>query len=316
MKIKAKVLSPVHIRGEKYLKNFNFVQDKDVYIFDEFECFEFLSRGDIEKVKNNAKRVVKSNVEIEKNEIYTFMDYFDLEENRYKVYIPASSIKGAIRTAYEDFLRKNINNRKNRKNINDKFQKVILKDVKKDFETKIYKSINIKICKKAQMNRNDKVQELMQYVECLVPNQEFEFEIKFRDKNLERFFVKNMNNFYLDKYLDDTKKAKTCKLQNIECDNCIEKEDYLECDLYFYDESLPKFDKNQLIRENKFLLNLGHFGGAIKKSLDSKRKISSKCRDNKKYTTTKTYALEKDEHPPYFEKELLPFGWVLCEILE
>ena len=306
MKVKAKVLSPVHIRKERYLKDFSFIQDKDVYIFDEFECFEFLSRGDIEKIKNNAKRVIKSNVEIEKNEVYTFMDYFDLEENRYRVYIPASSIKGAIRIAYENFLRGNIN---------DKFQKIILKDIKDDFETKIYKSINIKICKNAQTNRKKRVKELMQYVECLIPNQEFEFEIEFRDKYLERHFVKNMNNFYFDKYLDDIKKAKTCK-QNIECENCIEKDGYLECELYFYNASLPEFDKNRLIQENKFLLNLGHFGGAVKKSLDEKRKITSKCGKESKYTTTKTYALEKDGHLPYFEKELLPFGWILCEIME
>ncbi len=305
MKIKAKILSPVHIRKERCLKEFNFIQDKDVYIFDEFECFEFLSKGEIEKVKNNSKRIIKSSIEIKKNEVYTFMDYFDLEENSYKVYIPASSIKGAIRTAYENA----------KKFKNENFQKLILKDIKKDFDTKIYKSINIKICKNVQMNRKKRVKELMQYVECLISNQEFEFEIEFRDKKLRDFFVRNMNNFYFDKYIDDTKKAKTCKINDIECDNCEDKGDYLDCDLYFYNESLPEFDKNELMREKKFLINIGHFGGAIKKSKNYRR-ITSDCGKNSKFTTAKTYALDMSCNDNItFEKSLVPFGWVLCEMV-
>jgi len=306
MLVKCKILSPIHIRKEAYIKDFSFVQDKnkDVYIFDEFDCFEYMNSFNLQKIKECARRKIKTHFEINKKEIFTFMDYFDVKENRYKVYLPGSSIKGAIRTAFEN---KNINN------LDKKFQRVRVDDVKGDFDTKIYKSINIKICKNLQENRN-KTERVSQFVECLVPNQEFTFEMDIGYFSINNF-IKILNDFYFGKYLDDTFKAKTCKIKNKECENCEDKDKYLECDLYFYNKSLPIFKKDKLNKNKKFFLNLGHFGGAVKKSID-RRKIFSKCGKETKFTTTKTFALDQNGTPPYFENELIPFGWVVCEIIE
>jgi len=303
MLVKCKILSPIHIRKEAYIKHFSFVQDKnkDIYIFDEFDCFEYINNFDLKKIKDCAKRKIRSHFEINKEEIFTFMDY--VKENRYKVYLPGSSIKGAIRTTFEN---------KSISNLDKKFQKVRVNDVKGDFITKIYKSINIKICKNFQEDRI-KTDRILQFVECLIPNQEFIFEINIGDFSINNF-IKIMNDFYFYKYLDDTSKARTCKIENKKCENCEDKNEYLECDLYFYNKSLPILNKNELNKNKKFLLNLGHFGGAVKKSID-RRKIFSKCgKKNNKFTTTKTFALEKDSTSLFFENELVPFGWIICEI--
>jgi len=70
------------------------------------------------------------------------------------------------------------------------------------------------------------------------------------------------------------------------------------------------------LKEKKFLLNVGRFGGAVKKSMDNRRKIKNSHCNDKRYVTAKTFALEKEcKDNTYYENCLIPFGWILCEII-
>jgi len=374
MKIKVKVLSPLHISADEPLeKDFNFFEkDGDVYFLDEFRVVDyFLSRGfgiNWIYLNRGGKRVLSENAkkEIIKNRLYTKKVKNSLELTKNEVipfispkrtFIPGSSIKGAIKTAIVNCLlnannqnpvdcmyevkdmkerceslinsSKNKSYSKNRlkdnrgeeKTLDDDlvefFSNLIVRDVEWDFKTQIYKSINIKICKDYQTYRKNKVERIANFVEGIVPGSEFEMEIidkKGYFKNLGRI----CNSFYLSKLKEDINYAPLCYSEKgkeyPECENDYkELEDCLLERVYFYKGGMI----NKLSLSNKiFLLNIGRFGGARKKSFDNFRNIKNSHCDDKKYTTTKTYALDKKGHSPYFEKELLPFGWVLCEILE
>ena len=87
-----------------------------------------------------------------------------------------------------------------------------------------------------------------------------------------------------------------------------------ELDNYFLNKQ--KFPKI-VLKANQFLLNVGRFGGAELKSIEEIRSLPRTGADVKWETSARTFALEKDiQDKTYFENSLLPFGWLLCELLD
>ena len=327
MRIKVTTLSPIHIGdGNSYVENFNFVRDgDDIYIFDEFKVLEYfiskkflIPQSNIERFFSNQKNNIIKN-ELYKRKIKSFFKKNEILTNissQNNPIIPGSSIKGAIETAVFSLLAENserveiiknaLQDRQINKNrFNQRKPHTIDSDFKKIFtylkvsdsfealQTQIYKTINIKKDKSNQGSRENKLNKIANYVESIIPNQTFEITIKdesdkeYRNKLFSNL-VKICNGYYLPKINQDIK-------------------------YYFYKKGTIKLKQ---LGEKRFLLNIGRFGGAEKKTIDSFRYIkSSHCNDKTK-TSAITFALEKNGNPPYFENELLPFGWVVCEILD
>lgn len=344
VKIKARILSPVHIAsGDEYEKDFNyFIKDDKVYLIDEFKIvskfkepyekmYDKMSLKD--EIKNKIvdnklyKRVINTNFNDFNKPLYENISSND------KPYIPASSIKGAIRTAilnclvnynkkdYSDRC-ENIYNLLKNKNFNcsrvnntlDKdlekiFRNIRIREVYPLFSTRIYKTINVKVCKDFQENR-EKTEEISNFIEAIEPKQEFIFEI---EDNLDilKDIAKICNSFYIKKINDDIGKIRTgCIYKN--CSNLKKDKNGFYYENYFYKRGA--ISTNLSLDDKRFLLNVSKFSGAVKKSIDNLRNVSnSKCK-NKKYITTKTFALEKPCYNNLYENSLIPFGWILCDI--
>ena len=325
---KITTLSPLHIgSGEEYELNFNLLyKDGFIYIYDEFKLVEFFILKNIEiptkieALKENILRfkdeIISSN--LHKRKIFSSFTQISkpvLEQvsTQNNPIITGSSIKGAIKTAYiyrmvqndefkkeqDDFKIKNklINEKKDLiKRIDGKitnitktiFRNLKISDSFTPLSTQIFKSINIKKEKSHQSKRGEKVNQIANFTESIKVGESTEITINISDK-----------------YFDDLKTV---------CNEYYQLAFNKEFDNYFLNKL--KFPKINL-KPNQFLLNIGRFSGAELKSIDEIRRLSRTGADVDWETSARTYALEKNiQDNTYFENSLLPFGWLLCELVD
>ncbi len=340
-KYRVSTLSPIHISsGNEYENNFNMLYKNGfVYIYDEFKIVEFFINKNIEiptnldTLKKNIKRfkdeIISSNLHIRKIE-NSFSDInkplLEQMSSSSNPIIAGSSLKGSFRTAIieclnsQDYSKCNAiySKLKNKKFSLDRFQNRgrNIENFDKDFanifkhlsisdsfeklETKIYKTINVKKAKEHQEYREEKVKKLTNLVECIKPNQTFEIFIS--DKSFQQFgdnIFSNLgsicNIFYLPWYNDEIKN-------------------------YFNAKRISRINMEKIrkgIHNKRFFVNIGRFSGAERKSINNLRYIKNSKADDKNITSARTYALEKEtEDNVFFEKALLPFGWLLFEKIE
>lgn len=327
-KYKITTLSPLHIgSGEEYELNFNLLyKDGFIYIYDEFKLVEFFILKNIEiptkieALKENILRfkdeIISSN--LHKRKIFSSFTQISkpvLEQvsTQNNPIITGSSIKGAIKTAYiyrmvqndefkkeqDDFKIKNklINEKKDLiKRIDGKitnitktiFRNLKISDSFTPLSTQIFKSINIKKEKSHQSKRGEKVNQIANFTESIKVGESTEITINISDK-----------------YFDDLKTV---------CNEYYQLAFNKEFDNYFLNKL--KFPKINL-KPNQFLLNIGRFSGAELKSIEEIRSLSRTGADVDWETSARTYALEKNiQDNTYFENSLLPFGWLLCELVD
>lgn len=340
-KYKITTLSPLHIgSGEEYELNFNLLyKDGFIYIYDEFKLVEFFISRNIEiptkidTLKENISRfkdeIIASN--LHKRKIFSSFTQIskpvlELVSPQNNPIITGSSIKGAIKTAYiykmvhndefkkeQDTLQKLDDNIENERDFNRKrdlekqkkrliaeLDKSIIAKTKTIFRnlkisdsftpllTQIFKSINIKKEKSHQSKRAEKVNQIANFAESIKIGESTEITIDISDK-----------------YFDDLK---------IVCNKYYQLGLEKEFDNYFLNKT--KFPQIAL-KTNQFLLNVGRFGGAELKSIEEIRSLPRTGADVKRETSARTYALEKDiQDKTYFENALLPFGWLLCELID
>ena len=340
-KYKITTLSPLHIgSGEEYELNFNLLyKDGFIYIYDEFKLVEFFILKNIEiptkieALKENILRfkdeIISSN--LHKRKIFSSFTQISkpvLEQvsTQNNPIITGSSIKGAIKTAYiyrmvqnnefkkeqddlqridekiddeKDFKIKNklINEKKDLiKRIDGKitnitktiFRNLKISDSFTPLSTQIFKSINIKKEKSHQSKRGEKVNQIANFTESIKIGESTEITIDISDK-----------------YFDGIKTV---------CNEYYQLAFNKEFDNYFLNKT--KFPKINL-KPNQFLLNVGRFGGAELKSIEEIRSLPRTGADVEWETSARTYALEKDiQDKIYFENALLPFGWLLCELVD
>ncbi len=327
-KYKITTLSPLHIgSGEEYELNFNLLyKDGFIYIYYEFKLVEFFILKNIEiptkieALKENILRfkdeIISSN--LHKRKIFSSFTQISkpvLEQvsTQNNPIITGSSIKGAIKTAYiyrmvqndelkgaeKDFKIKNklINEKKDLiKRIDGKitnitktiFRNLKISDSFTPLSTQIFKSINIKKEKSHQSKRGEKVNQIANFTESIKVGESTEITINISDK-----------------YFDDLKTV---------CNEYYQLAFNKEFDNYFLNKL--KFPKINL-KPNQFLLNIGRFSGAELKSIEEIRSLSRTGADVDWETSARTYALEKNiQDNTYFENSLLPFGWLLCELVD
>ncbi|MCT7535693.1 RAMP superfamily CRISPR-associated protein [Aliarcobacter cryaerophilus] len=314
-KYKITTLSPLHIgSGEEYELNFNLLyKDGFIYIYDEFKLVEFFILKNIEiptkieALKENILRfkdeIISSN--LHKRKIFSSFTQISkpvLEQvsTQNNPIITGSSIKGAIKTAYiyrmvqNDELKgaeKDLIKRIDGKITNITktiFRNLKISDSFTPLSTQIFKSINIKKEKSHQSKRGEKVNQIANFTESIKVGESTEITINISDK-----------------YFDDLKTV---------CNEYYQLAFNKEFDNYFLNKL--KFPKINL-KPNQFLLNIGRFSGAELKSIDEIRRLSRTGADVDWETSARTYALEKNiQDNTYFENSLLPFGWLLCELVD
>jgi len=326
-------LSPLHISsGEQYEQGYNlFVKDGEAYIFDEFAIVSyFLRKGDIlprdidelkRKIETHLDKLIEANIYIRKiktNFKNLNKPLFEQISTQSKPMVSGSSIKGAIETAIFDLfvkdsarvqriktVLKNKNfpkrrfddGRRAKHTIDSDFMKIFrnlkIADSTDTLDTRIYKTINVKKKKEEQKYREEKVEKISNFVEAIEPNQSFIIEIK--DTSEEKIFQdigSICNEYYIPKLKEDI-------------------------GYYFYKNGSLAVTNLTGLNNKKFLLNLGRFGGAEKKSIDEYRYIPKFHAEDKSTTSAITFALEAPcEDRVFFENCLMPFGWVLCEVEE
>jgi len=344
-RFKITTLSPIHISsGEEYENNFNMLYNNGfVYIYDEFKLAQFFIAKNMEipknfdtlkqKIEKFKNEIIASNLHIRKIESeFRRIDKALLENisTAGKPIITGSSLKGSLRTAildclYErandevkDFKCETIFSKLRKKEIDEnRFQKrgrnieafdkdfanlfkyLKVSDSLSKLDTKVYKTINMKKDEDYQGNRERKVKSLVNLVECIKPNQTFEVEITdISSQNYQNAIFSNLgsvcNMFYIPWYADELKnyfKAPTRATKTT-------------------------FEKLKNLNNRCFIVNIGRFGGAERKSINNLRYIGSSKADDKTTTSARTYALERSANDEvYYEKELIPFGWILCEMI-
>ena len=340
-KYKITTLSPLHIgSGEEYDLNFNLLyKDGFIYIYDEFKLVEFFISKNIEiptkidALKENISRFKDEIIasKLHKRKIFSSFTQISkpvLEQvsTQNNPIITGSSIKGAIKTAYiyrmvqnnefkkeQDDLQRideKIDDEKDFK-IKDKlikekkdlirkidgnitnitktiFRNLKISDCFTPLSTQIFKSINIKKEKSHQSKRGEKVNQIANFTESIKIGESTEITIDISDK-----------------YFDGIKTV---------CNEYYQLAFNKEFDNYFLNKT--KFPKINL-KPNQFLLNVGRFGGAELKSIEEIRSLPRTGADVEWETSARTYALEKDiQDKIYFENALLPFGWLLCELVD
>ncbi len=331
MRIKVTALSPIHIGdGNFYNENFNFVRDDDyIYIFDEFKVMDFfISKKFLMpvKIENLISKQVKTIIDnkLYKRRIKSFFRKNEILSNissQNNPILPGSSIKGAIETAIfsllvegnarvgkirnvlpNDIINKNIFLNPHKPWLTPhtiKFKEIFtylkVSDSMEKLNTQIYKTINIKKNKEHQKLREKKVERIANYVETIMPHQSFEITIKDEsDKEYEDKIFSNIgricNGYYISKINEDIQ-------------------------YYFYKRGFINTSHLSNLSNKKFILNIGRFSGAEKKTIDGYRYIQNSHCDDKTKTSAVTFALEKEGTSPYFENELIPFGWIVCEII-
>lgn len=314
-KYKITTLSPLHIgSGEEYELNFNLLyKDGFIYIYDEFKLVEFFILKNIEiptkieALKENILRfkdeIISSN--LHKRKIFSSFTQISkpvLEQvsTQNNPIITGSSIKGAIKTAYiyrmvqNDELKgaeKDLIKRIDGKITNITktiFRNLKISDSFTPLSTQIFKSINIKKEKSHQSKRGEKVNQIANFTESIKVGESTEITINISDK-----------------YFDDLKTV---------CNEYYQLAFNKEFDNYFLNKL--KFPKINL-KPNQFLLNIGRFSGAELKSIEEIRSLSRTGAGVDWETSARTYALEKNiQDNTYFENSLLPFGWLLCELVD
>lgn len=342
-KYKITTLTPIHIgSGDEYELDFNLLyKDSFVYIYDEFKLVEFfISKNieiplEIESLKENISmfkdEIIASNLhkrKISSKFSHITKPLIEQVSTQNQSIITGSSIKGAIRTAYLYKMFKNGSVKKefdnlqkiendlskesdfNRKKELEKQKKRILGEIDKTFtfktktvfrnikisdsleplSTQVFKSINIKKEKSHQSNRSEKVNKIANFIESIKEKESSEIMINILDTDEKYFndlaFV--CNDFYKSKFEEEFKN-------------------------YFLKENFSKIT----LKSNQFLLNIGRFSGAELKSVYEIRSLPRTGSDNDKETSARTYALEKDiQDNIYFENSLLPFGWLICELID
>jgi len=223
-------------------------------------------------------------------------------------YIAGSSLKGAISTAYQEYIYK----QKGEKILKEKFQSVgreINKNIFKEFKvsdsitTKIGTTIGFALNKERfeyDFNNPQNNLKLSTYIEVINTNSEFIVDINYGSLDIKEI-LESCNAHYMPLFKSLLSNETDGKEEFVN--------EYLTNDFY---DTYRHFQ----LKENQYLIRVGKHSGARAVTIEGMRKIKSLI-SSKPYRTE----IREDETTtwlfgdnPSSNSGLLPFGWVLCEI--
>jgi len=235
--------------------------------------------------------------------------------NQNRVYIPGSSIKGAIATAYrEEIFKRDIklekelfDNRYPQENI---FKNLLIADTT---PINTYSIIGFGLNKE---RFEDDDSGPSKKIEVIFSGSEFETKLKIKDYIVKEqidfeLIKKSCNNHYLPLFLQIFKPKTIFRGKKVD--------DYTN---EYLSESFYKKYKEFTLKDNQFILRVGKHSGARAVTINGNRKIKVKVsgggpnRKPTKFETldqeTTTWFLGASEGSI---STLLPFGWILCEVI-
>ncbi len=234
--------------------------------------------------------------------------------NTKQVYIPGSSLKGAISTAYQEYIFKDdkrmYNNFfKNRNPSKNLFKELLISDT---IPKKTYSMIGYAVNKERFEEDNQGPSVKLETIFSNFNYQSiFEADLKIKEFVDLKFkiYIEDIKNACNAHYLPIFKQMFKYQaiFKNLEVDEWTNE--------YFSDEFYEKY-KDLELNENQFLIRVGKYSQARAVTIDGMRKIKvKKNRRNSdildQETTTWMFAFnEKDA------TNLMPFGWILCEIID
>ena len=238
--------------------------------------------------------------------------------NNKKVYIPGSSIKGALLTAFGEFVFKN-----NRKLFNEMFR-----DCLPSQEGNIFKNITLSDAKPLKtfavvgyaLNKErfeDDELGPKTIVETIYSSdkQQSEFEVELNIKGEDELLSfenikKACNEHYLPIFEQQFKAYATFRGKKVD--------DFTN--EYFSDSFYEKY-KNFKLKENQFLVRVGKYSQARAVTIDGMRKIRVKLSGGGPRRTPNKWATLDQETTTWMfgfneksNSNLMPFGWVVCEV--
>lgn len=224
-------------------------------------------------------------------------------------YIPGSSLKGSISTAYQEFIYHKEGDRSRINKFAD--NKTITEHVFKNFKVADSKYIVKSSSRIAQVSNKKRLKEkkdsIVKIMEAIKEDSEFKIDITYNEimNGREVFKIKDILNSCNEHYIPLFESQ-----FNEESDKAIK--EILE---YNFLKSYENLREN--LKENQFLLRVGKHSGARAVTIDELRKGNIKIMQGKGNSTkykdeeTTAWLFAKDAKS---NKNFLPFGWLLCEI--
>lgn len=207
------------------------------------------------------------------------------------IYIPGSSIKGAIRTSYDYATYKKMYNYKKRDEAteNDLFKSIKISDTSSmEGQSKLYKTVHFGMGGKPEETEISDYREMSKYSFDL--NVSFDFSINIANNKFDiNKILKYVSNFYRD-----VLKCEQCHWKNVEGNDNISNQLY-----DFYEDLINIAESNK----NKYLVRLGWGCGKNGISLNVMNE-----NDNYVDPITRKYIISGTKR--------LPLGWALIELVD
>ena len=269
------------------------------------------------------KRVGKiSNIERKNKKVFNKFEIQRIQRKQIKAkngyvyigYIVGSSLKGAISTAYQEYIYK----KEGEKALKSKFQAIgrdIHKNIFKEFKvpdsmvTKIGTNIGFALNKERfdyDFNNHENNLKLSTYIEVINPNSEFIVDINYGSLNIKEI-LESCNSHYLPIFKSILSNETNGKEEFIN--------EYLEDS--FYDTY-----RHFKLKDNQYLIRVGKHSGARAVTIDGLREIKSKISGGGRSRKPNKWETLEEETTSWLFGEnpnknsgLLPFGWLLCEVI-
>jgi CRISPR-associated protein Csm5 len=233
-------------------------------------------------------------------------------EYKYGGYIAGSSLKGAIATAYQEYIYK----KEGKKALESKFNQMgkditknIFKNLKVSDSKTLKSSLKIGYALNKERFKDDETGPHT-IVEVINPKSEFEISISSNGLDIETIF-NSCNEHYLPIFRQMFESYAIFKGKNV--DEWTNE--------YFSNEFYDAY-KDFKLKDNQFLLRVGKYSQARAVTIDGLREIKVKVSGGgPKRKPNKWETLDQETTTWMFgefqnsNENLLPFGWVVCEII-
>ena len=230
-------------------------------------------------------------------------------------YIVGSALKGSISTAYQEFILK----KEGKEALTKKFQakgRDISKNIFKEFKVSdsIVKKVNTKIGYALNKERFD--------YDFNNPNANIKLSTKIEIIEPQSEFLVNINHGSLDikEILQSCNEHYMPIFRSLFLSQVNGKKEYIY--KYLASNFYEKYRHFEL-KPNQYLLRVGKHSGARSVTIDGIRKIKSKLSGGGKHRKPNKFEYRKDETTTWLfgersnsNHELIPFGWVLAEIVD
>jgi CRISPR-associated protein Csm5 len=355
IKIKATAISPIHIgTGEVYEPTNFVIVDNMLYHFRDEDFFMALSDIDKKAFMNilnenrsdsfaRINKFVKSKVEVAKKIAYLKVptkngiqkDYdkkvgqivnlekkgtnlkkvfnkFEIQRTQrkqlksnsgytYVGYITGSSLKGAISTAYQEHIFNTQGEQARLEKFEDKrnIANHIFKNFKLSDSKAIKPSTSIGFAVNKERFEEEDNSSMSTFIEVINKGSILEFDLNYKDLDINSI-LNSCNSHYLPIF------------ETIFANETNGKDEWIN--EYLEDKFFDTYSEFEL-KENQFLIRVGKHSGARAVTIDGKRQIKVKVDKRRNIITDEETTSWLFGEKSNSNSNLLPFGWLLCEVV-